>query len=92
MFRFGIGRAAGNCPLELLLAFLKNPKFDVAPILEVIQSEFLKLRNEIEWGYIIPYMITGMFNEHPRSAIAYRKTSDKDDYTSFYNQFNSVTE
>lgn len=89
---FGIGRAAGNCPLELLLAFLKNPKFDVAPILEVIQSEFLKLRNEIEWGYIIPYMITGMFNEHPRSAIAYRKTSDKDDYTSFYNQFNSVTE
>ncbi|MBU1657074.1 MAG: aldolase catalytic domain-containing protein, partial [Candidatus Omnitrophica bacterium] len=24
---YGIGRAAGNCPLELLLGFLKNPKF-----------------------------------------------------------------
>ncbi|MBU0651192.1 aldolase catalytic domain-containing protein, partial [bacterium] len=28
---YGIGRAAGNCPLELLLGFLKNPKFDIRP-------------------------------------------------------------
>ena len=33
---YGIGRAAGNCPLELLLGFLKNPKFDIRPILELI--------------------------------------------------------
>ncbi|MBU1852801.1 MAG: aldolase catalytic domain-containing protein, partial [Candidatus Omnitrophica bacterium] len=26
---YGIGRAAGNCPLELLIGFLKNPKFDI---------------------------------------------------------------
>jgi len=31
---YGIGRAAGNCPLELLIGFLKNPKFDIRPILE----------------------------------------------------------
>ena len=36
---FGIGRAAGNCPLELLLSFLKNPKFNLDPILEVIAKE-----------------------------------------------------
>jgi len=30
---YGIGRAAGNCPLELLMAFLKNPKFNLEPIL-----------------------------------------------------------
>ena len=35
---YGIGRAAGNCPLELLMAFLKNPKFDLAPILEIIEK------------------------------------------------------
>jgi 4-hydroxy 2-oxovalerate aldolase len=29
---YGLGRAAGNCPLELLLGFLKNPKFDIRPI------------------------------------------------------------
>ena len=33
---YGLGRAAGNCPLELLLGFLKNPKFNLVPILDVI--------------------------------------------------------
>ena len=33
---YGIGRAAGNCPLELLLGFLKNPKFDIRPVLDLI--------------------------------------------------------
>ncbi|OGF98476.1 MAG: nucleoid-structuring protein H-NS, partial [Candidatus Glassbacteria bacterium GWA2_58_10] len=36
----GIGRGAGNCNLELLLNFLKNPKFDVRPVYKVIQDEF----------------------------------------------------
>ena len=81
---YGIGRAAGNCPLELLLGFLKNPKFDLRPILEVISDEFIPLRNKIEWGYIIPYAITGMFNEHPRVAMALRKTEKKDNYKEFF--------
>ncbi|MCM8814320.1 MAG: aldolase catalytic domain-containing protein [Candidatus Omnitrophica bacterium] len=81
---YGIGRGAGNCPLELLLGFLKNPKFDLRPILEIIQQEFLPLREKIEWGYIIPYAITGMFDEHPRAAIAVRNTPKKDDYRDFY--------
>ena len=81
---FGIGRAAGNCPLELLLAFLKNPKFKLDPILEVIEEEFLPLRDQIEWGYIIPHMITGILNMHPRSAMALRAGKDKDKYAEFY--------
>ncbi|MGB2660843.1 MAG: aldolase catalytic domain-containing protein [Candidatus Omnitrophota bacterium] len=81
---YGIGRAAGNCPLELLLGFLKNPKFDLRPILDVIAKEFIPLRKKIEWGYVIPYAITGMFNEHPRAAMELRKTEQKDDYLKFY--------
>jgi 4-hydroxy 2-oxovalerate aldolase len=81
---YGIGRAAGNCPLELLLAFLKNPKFKLEPILEVIEKEFLPLRQKIEWGYIIPYMITGVLNQHPRAAMALRAGKDKDKYAEFY--------
>jgi 4-hydroxy 2-oxovalerate aldolase len=81
---FGIGRGPGNCPLELLLGFLKNPKFKLEPILEVMEKEFLPLRDKIEWGYIIPYMITGMLNQHPRSAIALRAGKDKDKYAQFY--------
>jgi len=81
---YGIGRAAGNCPLELLLAFLKNPKFDLEPIIDVIEKEFLPLRQKIEWGYIIPYMITGILNQHPREAMALRAGKDKDKFTAFY--------
>ncbi|MDC7220934.1 MAG: aldolase catalytic domain-containing protein [Spirochaetales bacterium] len=83
---YGIGRGAGNCPLELLVDFLKNPKYNVRPLLEVIQNHYLDLRKEIEWGYIIPYMITGGLNEHPRTAIAVRQTEEKDDYVSFYDK------
>jgi 4-hydroxy 2-oxovalerate aldolase len=44
----------------------------------------IPMRNEIEWGYILPYMVTGILNEHPRSAIEYRQTPDKDKYAEFY--------
>ncbi|MFH2137768.1 MAG: aldolase catalytic domain-containing protein [Candidatus Omnitrophota bacterium] len=81
---FGIGRAAGNCPLELLIGFLKNPKFDIRPVLDVISKEFIPLREKIEWGYIIPYAITGMLDEHPREAMALRKSDKKEDYRAFF--------
>jgi 4-hydroxy 2-oxovalerate aldolase len=81
---FGIGRGPGNCCLELLMGFLKNPKFNLTPILKVIQDYMIPMRQEIEWGYIIPYFITGILNEHPRSAIAQRQTEDKDKYAEFY--------
>ncbi len=83
----GIGRGAGNCPLELLLSFLKNPKFNIEPILDILENKFLDLRQEIEWGYLIPYMITGILNEHPRTAIALRQDPQrKDKYLEFYRE------
>ncbi len=81
---YGMGRAAGNCPLELLIGFLKNPKFDIRPILDLISEEFIPLREKLEWGYIIPYAIAGMMNEHPRAAMALRKSKNKENYREFY--------
>ncbi|MHC4212335.1 MAG: aldolase catalytic domain-containing protein [Planctomycetota bacterium] len=81
---YGIGRGPGNCCLELLVGFLKNPKFDLSPILQILQDHMIPMREEIEWGYLIPYMLTGIMNEHPRSAIALRKTDQKDKYDEFY--------
>ena len=81
---YGMGRGSGNCCLELLIGFLENPKHNLTPILKVIQDYIIPMRKDIEWGYIIPYMISGMLNEHPRSAIAMRKTADKDKYAQFY--------
>lgn len=66
---YGMGRGAGNCPLELLLSFLKNPKFDIGPVFEIIQELFIPLKAEVEWGYHVPYMITGILNEHPRTGM-----------------------
>lgn len=68
---YGLGRAAGNCTTELLLGFLKNPKYKVEPVLELIEKHFTKLQGELRWGYEIPYMITGILNKHPRSGMAY---------------------
>ena len=87
---YGIGRAAGNCPLELLLGFLKNPKFDIRPVLDLISQEFIPLRKEIEWGYIIPYAISGLMNEHPRAAMALRKSKDKEKYRQFYESLSNA--
>jgi 4-hydroxy 2-oxovalerate aldolase len=81
---FGLGRAAGNCPTELILGFLKNPKYDIRPILDVISKEFIPLQKKIEWGYFIPYAITGILDEHPRTAIALRESDRKENYREFY--------
>jgi 4-hydroxy 2-oxovalerate aldolase len=86
---YGIGRAAGNCPLELLLGFLNNPKFDIRPVLDLIANEFIPLREKIEWGYIIPHAIAGMLNEHPRAAIALRGSDEKENYRKFYDSLTS---
>lgn len=87
---YGIGRAAGNCPLELLIGFLKNPKFDIRPILDCISRDFVPLRDKIEWGYLIPYAITGMLDEHPRSAMALRKSDKKENYREFFESLSST--
>ena len=87
---YGIGRGPGNCCLELLLSFLQNPSYNIRPVLQLIQDHYLPLREKIEWGYIIPYMITGMLNEHPRVAIAHRDSPDKDDFTKFFDMLTTA--
>lgn len=73
----GMGRGAGNCAMEALIGFLKNPKYNILPILKFVQEEMLKLKEEgLVWGYDIPYLITGILNIHPRSAIECIKNND----------------
>jgi len=75
----GIGRGAGNCNLELLLNFLKNPKFDVKPVYKAIQEHFVPLREEIEWGFNDIYGIGGHLNQHPRAAMKCRADKERMD-------------
>ncbi len=82
-----LGRAAGNCPLELLLGFLKNPKYKLRPILKVIETGIADLKkNGLEWGYDIPYQITGVMNMHPRNAMKYVGKPEWHRLTDFYDE------
>ncbi len=80
----GLGRGAGNCPMELLIGFLRNPKFHLRPILKLLQDYLNPLQDEVEWGPLIPYTVTGQLNQHPRAAMRARAGEDKDDYVKFY--------
>jgi len=85
----GLGRGAGNCPIELLVGFLHNPKFRLRPLLRCIQDQIEPLREKLLWGFDIPYMITGLLNEHPRSAMQFNASEDRGDIVKFYD---SMTE
>ena len=83
----GLGRGAGNCPMELLIGFLRNPKFNIRPIYKVLQETLLPMRRQIEWGPCPQYHMTGQYNQHPREAMAARgDESRRDDYVGFYDR------
>ena len=82
----GMGRGAGNCFSEQLLSFLKNPKYSTMPILQFIEKHMLKLKAEgVVWGYDIPYLLTGVMNSHPSSAIKFTKDK-RTDYVQFFHE------
>ena len=81
-----MGRGAGNCAMELLLGFLKNPKYNVYPVIRFIEDHMNKLREDgVVWGYDLQYLMTGLLNQHPRTAIAFTKDKRKD-YAEFYKE------
>ncbi|MFW5859421.1 MAG: aldolase catalytic domain-containing protein [Planctomycetota bacterium] len=80
----GLGRGAGNCPTEMLVGFLRNPKYHMRPLLSCIQDSIEPLRAEMTWGPSIPYMITGQMNEHPRAAMKWEAGDRPKDYVGFY--------
>lgn len=80
----GMGRGAGNCASEMMLGFLKNPKYNILPILDFLEHEMVPLKEQgVIWGYDIPYLLTGQLNQHPRTAIAATKEK-RTDYRKFY--------
>jgi len=83
----GLGRGAGNCLMELLIGFLHNPKYNLRPILECVQNSIEPMRAKLLWGYDIPYLLTGLLNQHPRAAIKFKEAElkgAKGDVLEFY--------
>ena len=83
---------AGNCPMELLLAFLHNPKYELRPVLDCVQNHIEPMRAKLLWGYDLPYLLTGMLNQHPRTAIKFKEAELKGEKGDILKFHDSVTD
>lgn len=81
---YGMGRAAGNLPTEIIISFLEkhgSDRYNSIPVLNVIDSYFVSLHSGNKWGYQLPYMLSGMFQCHPsyaKSLIDYKEFTIED--------------
>ncbi len=82
----GLGRGAGNCPLELLIGFLHNPRFRIRPLLECVEGRIEPMRAKLGWGFDYPYMVTGFLNRHPKSAMEYNESDKRGRIVDFYDE------
>lgn len=85
----GLGRGAGNCPMELLVGFLHNPKYRARPLLECIEKHIEPMREKLGWGFDYPYMTTGFLNRHPKSAMEFNESERKGKIVEFYDEISS---
>src|SRR5699024_4633557 len=68
---FGMGRGAGNLNTELIAEYLNKfyfKNYDLDIINKLITNEILKFKETTDWGYNIPYLLSGTFNIHSRYA------------------------
>ena len=65
---YGMGKGAGNAPLELLITFMNEnygTKYDINPILEAIDVNILDLHKQLNWGYSLKSFIAASNDCHP---------------------------
>lgn len=68
---FGMGRGAGNLCTELLTQFINEnieDKYDLIPILEIMDEYIMPIYTMHPWGYSAPYCLAAMNNCHPNYA------------------------
>lgn len=65
---YGIGKSAGNAPLELLAMYLNEnhgAHYDIDQILEIIDVNVMKIFKETPWGYSLLYFLAASNDCHP---------------------------
>lgn len=68
---FGMGRGAGNLCTELLTQYINDniiEKYNVIPLLEIIDEYISPIFKMTPWGYSVPYYLSATYNCHPNYA------------------------
>ncbi len=65
---FGMGKGAGNAPIELLCMYLRDnlgKSYHVSQLLEAIDANILPLYNKYHWGYSLKAFVAASNDCHP---------------------------
>lgn len=65
---YGMGKSAGNTPIELLAMHLNNrfgKNYDISQLLEAIDGNIMKIYKKHPWGYNLFYYLAASNNCHP---------------------------
>ncbi|MFI3177256.1 MAG: aldolase catalytic domain-containing protein [Eubacteriales bacterium] len=65
---YGMGKSAGNTPLELLGMHLNEcygKSYDIGQMLEAIDTSILEIQRTVQWGYNLFYYIAASTKCHP---------------------------
>ena len=68
---FGMGRGAGNIHTELITKYLNDnyrAKYNLLPILNVVQKYINPIFEVNPWGYSVPYYLAAINHCHPNYA------------------------
>ena len=64
----------------------KNPKYKEYEAFKFVEHYMNKIKEDgVVWGYDLQYLMTGLMNQHPRTAISFTKENRKD-YAEFYKE------
>ncbi len=65
---YGMGKSAGNAPLELLAMYLNEnygKEYDLNQMLEAIDTNILRIYHQQNWGYNLLYFLAASNDCHP---------------------------
>lgn len=67
----GMGRGAGNLNTELIANYINEhhgKRYEIEPLLEIVDEFIAKIRKKFEWGYSVPYYLAAINGCHPNYA------------------------
>ena len=63
----GMGRGAGNTPIELLIQYMNSHypyTYDLDAVLDLIDTYMESIRSKCHWGYSTSYFVAGCYGAH----------------------------